>query len=82
MACSTSSASFYRFPLASTTTWLTRSRSRSRNSVGKKLTSWWFEFGGNGENRYFFGPDDHSPEIEENVPYMGSVSGALNRLGC
>jgi hypothetical protein len=43
--------------------------------------NFWFTFGGNGPDEHYFGPDDHSPEREESVPTMGSVSGALTRLG-
>jgi predicted phage terminase large subunit-like protein len=48
-------------------------------SVARK--SWWFTFGGNGPQEYYFGEDDHSPEIEEAIPTMGSVGSALNRIG-
>jgi predicted phage terminase large subunit-like protein len=49
---------------------------------GKRMSkNFWFTFGGNGPDEHYFGPDDHSPEREESVPTMGSVSGALTRLG-
>jgi predicted phage terminase large subunit-like protein len=47
----------------------------------KKLQGWWFTFGGNGPDEYYYSPEDHSPCAEEAVPTMGSVAGALTRLG-
>ena len=49
--------------------------------LNKKLTSWWFTFGGNGPDEHYFGPDDHSADSEEALPYMGSVSTALSKIG-
>ncbi len=49
--------------------------------TGRNLpANWWFEFGGLGENRYFFGDDDKSPEIEESVAYTGGVAAAIQKL--
>ena len=44
----------------------------------KMPANWWFEIGG--ENRYFFGDDDKSPEIEERVSYTGGVAAAIRSL--
>jgi predicted phage terminase large subunit-like protein len=50
--------------------------------TGRNLPeNWWFEFGGPGEDRYYFGDDDKSPEIEERVAYTGGVAAAVQRVG-
>jgi predicted phage terminase large subunit-like protein len=53
----------------------------SQVSNRKMSKSFWFTFGGNGPDEHYFGPDDHSPCVEEAVPTMGSVAGALTRIG-
>ncbi len=53
----------------------------SQVSNRKMSKNFWFTFGGNGPDEHYFGPDDHSPCSEETVGSMGSVTGALTRLG-
>jgi predicted phage terminase large subunit-like protein len=49
---------------------------------GKRMSkNFWFTFGGSGRDEHYFGPDDHSPCSEETVGSMGSVAGALTRIG-
>jgi predicted phage terminase large subunit-like protein len=50
--------------------------------TGRNLpANWWFEFGGYGENRYYFGDDDKSVETEERIVYGGNVTSAIQMLG-